>query len=86
MDVQKSRFPETIIANTGKIIEFKGTEVKIVKSGIRRNGAPYVELDPPNKELRKRMIEELRMRGNFTVRLGHPNRIVLGESSYPIWT
>jgi hypothetical protein len=81
----KSRFPETIIANGGKIIEFEGAEIKIVKSGIARNGTPYVELDPPNKTLKNKMVDELKMHGNFTVRLGNPNRIVLGKNSYPIW-
>lgn len=77
-------FSETVIANSGKVIEYKGKEIKIVNSGISRDGTPYVELDPPNDELHRKMCEELEQHGNFTVILGSPNRIRLGKAKYPI--
>ncbi len=76
--MKKTTFSETVIANSGKIIEYKGKEIKIVNSGISGNGTPYVELDPPHDELRQKMCEELENKGNFTVVLGSPNRIILG--------
>jgi hypothetical protein len=83
--IEKSRFSETIIANSGKTIGFKGLEIKIVNSGISQNGIPYVRLNPPNAELCKKMCDELEKHGNFTVRLGRPNRLILGKATYPIW-
>lgn len=82
--MKHQKFYETIIANSGKIIEFDNAEIKIVESGISRSGVPYVQLQPPNKKLRHKMCAEREKHGNFTVRLGKPNRIILGKSSYPI--
>ena len=82
--MKRTTFSETIIANSGKRIEYKGKEIKIVNSGISRNGTPYVELDPPDAELHRKMCEELEKHGNFTVVLESPNRIILGKAKYPI--
>lgn len=75
---------EVIFANTGKIITYNDGEYKIISSGIRADGIPYVELDPGNQELSDRMCAEIRRHGNLTIRIGGIYRLVLGEDEYPI--
>ncbi len=73
----------TIFANSGNRIAYADAEHTILHSGIASDGEPYVELEPPNPELRQRMIEQIRQHGNLRVRLGCPDMLVLGEDEYP---
>jgi hypothetical protein len=74
---------EVHFANSGKRVIYKGTEHKIINSGIAADNVPYVELDPPNDELQARMCAQIRRDGNLTVRIGGNPRLVLGEDEYP---
>jgi len=77
---------ETIFANTGKRIQYKGAEFKIIDSGIGADEKPYVHLEPKNKELARRMRDEIRKRGNLTVRIDDGvHRLLLGTDEYPYW-
>lgn len=74
---------EVHFANSGKRIIYKGSEHKIVNSGIGAADVPYVELDPPNDELQDRMCDQIRKDGRLTVRIGGTPRLVLGDDQYP---
>ena len=76
---------KVLFANSGKIIVYGGTEYKIIESGIDLNDEPFAKITPENPELQKRMIDELRKTGNFTVRIGPPRLIVLGDDEYPYY-
>lgn len=73
----------TIFANSGKRILYADVEHTIVKSGIDGGGEPYVQLDPPNEELEGRIVDEIRDKGNLTVRIGATDKLVLGDDEYP---
>lgn len=72
-----------VIANFGKRILYNEVYYKIVTAGISFEGEAYTELDPPNDELEKRLCDEIRKKGSFSVRLGRPNKITLGNDEYP---
>lgn len=73
----------TIFANSGRRIQYGDVEHRIVKSGIDDNGSPYVEINPPNKEIEQRIVDEIRTKGNLTVRIGATYKLVLGDDEYP---
>ncbi len=73
----------TIFTNSGKKIQYKGTEFEIIESGISSEDEPYVHLKPENKELAQRMCDEIRKRGDLTIWIDGTHRLVLGKDEFP---
>lgn len=74
---------ETIFANSGSRIIYKGSEYKILNSGIYTDKSPFVELEPENEELAVRICEEISKEGRLTIRIRGHYCLVLGNDEYP---
>lgn len=83
--LQGKKLAATVFCNSGKTVEFKGKEIKIVNSGIYTDDTPFVELKPKNRELTRLMMNELKNHRNFTVLIGGTQRLVLGKKTYAYW-